>query len=129
MAKCDGYTLFWNGATAYLDFWKRTGCTRIIKNASPKNVIIPEFDYYTGTRLVSISGRKKTNDIEDVFSSFYQHFILETEAVFPGLKKMADWEILYTACVRGFWNKNRIKNPQYYKKERQSFSQNVLSNS
>jgi len=41
----------WNGATAYLDFWKRTGCTRIIKNASPKNVIIPEFDYYTGTNL------------------------------------------------------------------------------
>ena len=99
----------WNGATAYLDFWKRTGCTRIIKNASPKNVIIPEFDYYTGTRLVSITGRKKTNNIEDVFSSFYQHFILETEAVFPGLKKMADWEILYTALLEVFGIKTGSK--------------------
>ncbi|MBL7029541.1 MAG: AMP-binding protein [Candidatus Marinimicrobia bacterium] len=99
----------WNGATAYLEFWKRTGCTRIIKNASPKNVIIPEFDYYTGTRLVSISGRKKTHNIEDVFSSFYQHFILETEALFPGLKKMADWEILYTVVLEVFGIKTGSK--------------------
>jgi len=92
----------WNGATAYLEFWKRTGCTRIIKNPSPNNVIIPEFDYYTGTRLVSISGRKKTDKIEEVFISFFKYFILETEKTFHGLKKMADWEILYTVTIEVF---------------------------
>lgn len=92
----------WNGVTAYLEFWKRTGCTRMITDASPRNIIIPEFDYYTGTRLISISGRKKTTLILDVFLSLYEKFILETERKFPGLKKMAEWEILFTVTLEVF---------------------------
>lgn len=92
----------WNGTAAYLEFWKRTGSTRMIADASPKNVIIPEFDYYVGTRLVSISGHKKASSIEDVFLSLYQNFILATESKLPGLKKMADWEILFTVTLEVF---------------------------
>jgi long-subunit acyl-CoA synthetase (AMP-forming) len=92
----------WNGAAAYLQFWKRTGSTRMIADASPKNVIIPEFDYYVGTRLVSISGRKKVTGVKDVLLSFYENFILKTEKQFPGLKKMADWEILFTVTLEVF---------------------------
>ena len=92
----------WNGVTAYLEFWKRTDCTRMITDASPRNIIIPEFDYYTGTRLISISGRKKTTLILDVLLSLYEKFILETERKFPGLKKMAEWEILFTVTLEVF---------------------------
>ena len=59
----------------------------MIADASPKNVIIPEFDYYVGTRLVSISGRKKASTIDDIFLSLYENFILATESELPGLKK------------------------------------------
>lgn len=99
----------WNSAAAYMEFWRRTGCTRIIVDASPKNVIIPEFDYYIGTRLVSISGRKKATSVEDVFLSLYQNFILITEDHFPGLKKMADWEILFTVTLEVFGSKTGSK--------------------
>ena len=92
----------WNGVTAYLEFWKRTGCTRMITDPSPRNIIIPEFDYYTGTRLISISGREKTKLILDVFLSLYEKFILDTERKFPGLKKMAEWEILFTVTLEVF---------------------------
>jgi hypothetical protein len=92
----------WNGAAAYLEFWKRTGSTRMIAEASPKNVIIPEFDYYVGTRLVSISGRNKVTAVKDVLLSLYENFILKTEKEFPGLKKMADWEILFTVTLEVF---------------------------
>ena len=67
----------------------------MIADASPRNVIIPEYDYYTGTRLISISGREKANSIYDVLITLYQKFILDTETIFPGLKKMAEWEILF----------------------------------
>ena len=60
-----------------LFFWKRSGQTQMIEDASPRNVIIPEFDYYTGTRLVSIAGRKKADSITDVLTALYQQFILE----------------------------------------------------
>ena len=92
----------WNGVTAYLEFWKRTDCTRMIVDASPKNIIIPEFDYYTGTRLISISEREKAILIREVFLSLYKNYILETERKFPGLKKMAEWEILFTVALEVF---------------------------
>ena len=95
----------WNGAAAYFEFWKRTGCTRMVADASPKNVMIPEFDYYVGTRLVSISGRKKVTSLKNVLLSFYEDFILKTEKRFPGLKKMADWEILFTVTLEVFGTK------------------------
>jgi len=92
----------WNAVGAYLEFWKRSGQTRMIDDASPRNVIIPEFDYYTGTRLVSIAGRTKAESITDVLTTLYQQFILDTEDQFPGLKKMAEWEILFTVVLETF---------------------------
>ena len=105
----------WNGIAAYLEFWKNSGQTQMILDASPRNVIIPEYDYYTGTRLISISGRTKTNTIDEVIIILYQKFILDTEGKFPGLKKMAEWEILFTIILEVFGNKegtfllNKIK--------------------
>ena len=99
----------WNGAAAYFEFWKRSGCTRMVADASPKNVIIPEFDYYVGTRLVSISGRKKVTTVENVLLSLYENFILKTEDKFSGLKKMADWEILFTVTLEVFGTKTGSK--------------------
>ncbi len=111
----------WNGAAAYLEFWKRTGRTRMIADASPKNVIIPEFDYYVGTRLVSISGRKKVASVKDVLLFLYQNFILETEKQFPGLKKMADWEILFTVTLEVFGSKAGSKILRTIKKSHEEF--------
>ena len=99
----------WNGVAAYLEFWKRTGCTRMIADASPKNVIIPEFDYYVGTRLVSITGRENITAIKDVLISLYENFIIKTEERFPGLKKMADWEILFTVTLEIFGTEDGSK--------------------
>ena len=83
----------WNSIAAYLEFWKRSGLTRMIKDSSTKNLIIPEFDYYTGTRLVSISNRSKTSQLSDILNSLYNKLIIETENQFPGLVRMAEWEL------------------------------------
>ena len=99
----------WNGISAYLEFWKNSGKTQMIADASPRNVIIPEYDYYTGTRLISISGREKANSIYDVLITLYQKFILDTETIFPGLKKMAEWEILFTIVLEVFGTTKGIK--------------------
>ena len=92
----------WNGALAYLEFWKRSGETRMIEDASTKNLIIPEFDYYTGTRLISISGRKNTIKLEDVLLTLNKKLIIDTESEFKGLHKMAEWEILFTVVLEVF---------------------------
>ena len=96
----------WNGIAAYLEFWKNSGQTQMILDSTTRNVIIPEYDYYTGTRLISISKRKETNSIYDVIVTLYKKFILDTEEQFPGLKKMAEWEILFTIVLEVFGTKN-----------------------
>ena len=98
----------WNGIAAYLEFWKNSGQTQMILDASTRNVIIPEYDYYTGTRLISISERRKTDTIYDVIITLYKKFILDTEKQFPGLKKMAEWEILFTIVLEVFGTKKGI---------------------
>ena len=92
----------WNSSAAYLEFWKRSGQKRMIEDSSTQNLIIPEFDYYTGTRLISISGRKKATKIEEVLISLNNKLIIDTENQFPGLQKMAEWEILFTVVIETF---------------------------
>ena len=95
----------WNSVAAYLEFWKRSGQTRMINDSSTQNLIIPEFDYYTGTRLISISGRSKAIELSDVLNSLYDKLILDTEDQFPGLVRMAEWEILFTVVLEVFGEK------------------------
>ncbi len=96
----------WNGVTAYLEFWNRSGCTRFIKEPSPKNVIIPEFDYTVGTRLISISDRIKEPSLSTVLGILYRAYIIKTEKLFPGLHRMAEWEILLTVVLEVFGQEN-----------------------
>ncbi len=92
----------WNSSAAYLEFWKRSGKRRMIEDSSTQNLIIPEFDYYTGTRLISISGRKKATKIEEVLIALNNKLIIDTENQFPGLQKMAEWEIIFTVVIETF---------------------------
>jgi long-subunit acyl-CoA synthetase (AMP-forming)/GNAT superfamily N-acetyltransferase len=90
----------WNGIYTYLEFWSRSNYTLNIQNPSPNNLIIPEHDYSRGRRLISISDRQDETSIATLFSNLYQQFILATESKFPGLKRMADWEIIFTCMLR-----------------------------
>ena len=90
----------WNGIYTYLEFWSRSHYTLNIKNPSPRNLIIPEHDYSRGRRLISISDREPEQSISNLYLTLFQQFILETEKQFPGLKRMADWEIIFTCTLR-----------------------------
>ena len=73
----------WNGIAAYLEFWKNSGQTQMILDASTRNVIIPEYDYYTGTRLISISERRKADTIYDVIITLYKKSVSYTHLTLP----------------------------------------------
>ena len=42
----------WNGIQAYQEFWGRSNLERSIQPPSPENLIIPQHDYKTGTRII-----------------------------------------------------------------------------
>ena len=90
----------WNGVQAYQDFWNRTEFKLSIQPPSPSNLVIPQHDYSTGTRLISISGRKPTKSMAEHFLSLYTDYIVRTEKKYPGLKHMSDWEVIFTATLQ-----------------------------
>ncbi|MEE8335977.1 MAG: AMP-binding protein [Candidatus Neomarinimicrobiota bacterium] len=92
----------WDGTAAYLEFWKRTNRTLFLSLPSISNLIISEFDYAVGKRIISISKRKKETRILAVLLSIYQNYMLEPEKQYSGLRKMADWEILFTSVMEVF---------------------------
>ena len=105
----------WNGVLAYQEFWSRTNFKLSIQPPSPENLIIPRHDYKTGTRLISISGRKKTSSFAEHFISIFTEYIILTEKKYPGLKHMSDWEVIFTATIQatkmeqGKWVLNELK--------------------
>ena len=90
----------WNGIQAYLEFWSRTNFKLGIQPPIPDNLIIPPHDYTTGTRLISISGRQEIKSVGEYFLNLFTLFIAKTESQFPGLKHMADWELIFTAALQ-----------------------------
>jgi len=98
----------WNGLKAYLEFYKRSDHTLSIANPTPTNLIVPEFDYSIGTRLISISDRKEVHHFYEVLLDLYEIFILKTESSFLGLQRMADWELVFTTLMEVFKIKKGI---------------------
>ena len=99
----------WNGIQAYQEFWNRTEFKLSIQPPSPANLVIPQHDYTTGTRLISISGRKPTESVADHFLSLFTDYIVRTEEKYTGLKHMSDWEVIFTATLQAVNIKRGMK--------------------
>ena len=90
----------WNGIQAYQEFWSRTEFEYVIQPPIPENLTIPQHDYVTGTRLISISGRKNIDSLGQYFLDLFTEYIEKTEQKYPGLKHMSDWEVIFTATIQ-----------------------------
>ena len=107
----------WSGTAAYINFWWRSDKKVQIEHPSPKNLIIPEHDYSSGTRLISITNRKETSEISNVLFSIYKNFIDDTEKEYMGLKRMADWELIFSVIMQETKIKYGIPLIQQFKDE------------
>jgi len=87
----------WSGLSAYIDFWQRTNQTLEIADPSVENIIIPAHDYQTGSRIVSISERKKHKSLLDLLISFYRNFVKQSEEKYEFLKGNNHWQYIFSA--------------------------------
>ncbi len=90
----------WNGIQAYQEFWSRTNLKYIIQPPNTDNLIIPRHDYATGTRITSITTRKKIESLSDYFIDLFTEYIEKSEKNYIGLKRMSDWEVIFTATIQ-----------------------------
>ena len=72
----------------------------IIQPPNTNNLIIPKHDYATGTRITSITARKKIGAYSDYFIDLFTEYIEKSEKNYVGLKRMSDWEVIFTATIQ-----------------------------
>jgi len=89
----------WSSATSYMNFWKLTNYKLELADPLPTNIIIPTHDYQTGTRLVSISERVKSNSPQTFFYNFHKYFIKATEDNYPFLIKLSIWNYVFSGVI------------------------------
>jgi len=82
---------------AHLSFWRRSNYQVVLAVKTTENIVIPEHDYQTGVRFVSIARRRKNQDVMALLIDFYRQFVTETEQVYPQLKRVDITYFMLTA--------------------------------
>jgi len=72
---------------AHVNFWRRSSYEIELADKSTINIVIPQHDYQTGQRFISIAGRKKSTGIYNLLRDFYEQFILNTQDEFTFLEQ------------------------------------------
>jgi long-subunit acyl-CoA synthetase (AMP-forming) len=85
----------WSAMSAFVDLWNRTGEA----NPSPSNVTVPLHDYHSGSRLVSISGRKPLAAVTDLLLALDDDFIKPVEESHPDLAGLVGWQTVCSAVL------------------------------
>lgn len=99
----------WNGLSAYIDFWKRTGKKIVISIPSPANVIVPSYDFQVGFRIISISYRKEFDGILEMIKAFKKHYVETVESKYEVLKGMCNWPVIFSAFLEIFGEVGGLK--------------------
>jgi predicted GNAT family N-acyltransferase len=89
----------WTGINAYIQFWTRTKRRLEIKEPAPDNIIIPVHDYQTGSRIVSISSRRKHKNPLDMIKNFSKYYIDSVEDDYPVLRGIGKSEYIFSAVI------------------------------
>ena len=79
-----------------------------IKEPSPKNIIIPVHDYQTGSRIVSISARRKHVNPLDMLESFIRYYIESIEEKFPVLRGIGKNKYIFSGVIEALGHEKGI---------------------
>ncbi len=91
--------LIWSAAEAYIRLWERMDRQWGIVGPSPAKVVVPPHDYLTGTRLVSMSGRRKVRSLATLMMRLVRGFLGFLHFRFPDLASEEDAELLLCAVL------------------------------
>jgi long-chain acyl-CoA synthetase len=88
-----------SAASAYLEFWNRTGRRYALVNPSPADVIVPTHDYQTGTRILDISDRHPAPELERILDDLWERLVVPLERAEPQVDGLAGPEVVLSAFL------------------------------
>jgi long-subunit acyl-CoA synthetase (AMP-forming)/GNAT superfamily N-acetyltransferase len=95
----------WSGVSAYTQFWRRTRERLELEDPTPTNIIIPKHDYQTGSRIVSISARRRHLNVLDMLKNFISSYIEKTELEYEKLKGIGKNKFVFSGIIEALGRK------------------------
>ncbi|MBZ0180003.1 MAG: GNAT family N-acetyltransferase [Melioribacteraceae bacterium] len=89
----------WNASASYFNFWKLTYYKFYLENPVVSNYIIPPHDYQTGTRVLSISRKKKFVNLIDLFNNFYSMFVQDGNKTYHPNDDIDYWRFIFSGLI------------------------------
>lgn len=89
----------WNAAASYFNFWKLTYYKYYLENPVISNFIIPPHDYQTGTRVLSLSRKKKTTSLLNLFNNFYEEYVESTNKHYHPNDDCDYWKFIFSGLI------------------------------
>ncbi len=91
--------IIWTAVSAHVQFWLRTGKMLELADKSTRNIIVPEHDYQTGERFISIAERKKSKGLRYLIRDFYKQLIGPGESAYSFLKGESIWSYVFSGAI------------------------------
>jgi len=91
--------LAWASMSAYVDFWDRTGRQLEIADPAMTNVVVPTHDYLSGTRIVSISNRRRYSGVLSMLSNLWANVIEPAEREHERLRGVVGRDIVCASLL------------------------------
>jgi len=91
--------IIWTATSAHVQFWSRTGKQFEVADKSMQNIIVPEHDYQTGERFISIVNRKNSKGILNLISDLYNQLIRVGEERYEFLKGDSVWPYVFSGII------------------------------
>lgn len=88
--------------SAFYKAWDYSGREILPGFISPNNVALPENDFSDNALIISLSGRRYTNDIKTLFSAIYQNYYRQVTTHYPILKRFLKTGWIFHACIEAF---------------------------
>ncbi len=85
--------------SAYIQFWRRTRERLELEDPTPTNIIIPKHDYQTGSRIVSISARRRHINVLEMLKNFIACYIVKTETEFEKLQGIGKAKYIFSGII------------------------------
>jgi long-chain acyl-CoA synthetase len=100
--------LFVQAFATYFRAWAHSDETIVPGMITPMNVSVPDPDFRTGSKVLSMSGWQESSDTLSLVRPMLRHFYKQTEVNYPWTRKILELSWISDACVEALGRKRAL---------------------
>lgn len=100
--------LAWSAMASFVTFWQRTEGRIVLSDPAGANIIVAPHDYQEGSRLVSVSSRRRFEGMGEMIRFLYEGLVEATEEALPVLRGTVPRSIAFAGVIEALSERDAI---------------------